>query len=123
MVSVASLIGFGVLAIHYDREASSWGDLRVQLMNEALQARIRCEKAIQDGVAEFANYSCNFSNNWKETMENTENKAYFYSEKSDLFTTLALAVPLFCVFAFYGGRWAVSGRVKPLWPFRDSSQS
>ena len=123
LVSVATLIGFGVLAIYYDREASSWGDLRAQLMNEKLQARIRCEKAIRDGVAEFANYSCNFSKNWKEAIENAENKSYFYGEKSSLFTTLALAVPLFCLFAFYGGRWAVSGRLKPLWPFRDSSQS
>lgn len=123
LVSVATLIGFGVLAIYYDREASSWGDLRAQLMNEELQAQIRCEKAIRDGVAEFANYSCDFSKNWKETIENTENKAYFYGEKSNLFTAFAWAVPLFCLFAFYGGRWAVSGRLKPLWPLRDSSKS
>lgn len=77
LVFVASLIGFGVLAIHYDREASSWGDLRVQQLNKARQARIRCEQAIKDGVAEFANYSCNFERDWKDTMENTENMAYF----------------------------------------------
>lgn len=120
LVFIASFIGFGALAIHYDHKASFWGDSMSRKMNESLQARIRCEQALREGIVQP--YSCKMIKEWEEAGDEAQKITYFFGEKSDLFATLALAVPLFCVFAFYGGRWAVSGRVKPLWPFRDSSK-
>lgn len=120
LVFVASLIGFGALAVHYDRKASFWADSMSRKMNEALQARIRCEQALQEGIVQP--YSCKMIMEWEEAKNEAQKIIYFFSEKSELFASLALVIPLLCVLAFYGGRWAVSGKVKPLWPFRDSNQ-
>ncbi len=51
-----------------------------------------------------------------------------FEEASDLYVRadrlamLAWVVPLGFVLAFYTGRWAVTGRIRPFWPLKDVKQ-
>ena len=120
LIFMTSLVGLGSLAVYFDHESSSWKELETLHAKDKHKYATEC---LEDSKKfKHQSISCELVPSAQKSMEEAEENMYSFNEKAELFTTLAWAVPLFFMFAFYGGRWVVSGRVTPLWPIRDSAR-
>jgi hypothetical protein len=121
LVLFTSLVGFGSLAIYFDRQSSNWAKSLERSGDYAIKAKIQCENALAQGLLQPP--SCDLVQSFLDERKEAEETTHALIDKAELFTTLTWSVPLFCVVSFYGGRWAISGRIKPLWPINSTEKS
>ncbi len=116
IVATISLLVFGPAAVSGTREADQAARTSRILSRNWRWRDSVCEAKPKNIICDSAELN---------TDAAQANRAF--EEASDLYiradrlAMLAWVVPLGFVLAFYAGRWAVTGRIRPFWPLKDAS--
>jgi hypothetical protein len=108
LVAGAALLSCGPYAGYSYYKSRDWQQSVTEWYDRMNGFYAECEKKRDDSceMAKMANQ------NFDEFVE-ARNEA---SDDAVLFGALTWLVPLSAFFLFFAGRWAITGRIRPLWP-------
>ncbi len=123
LLSVTSLLGFNIYSAYCGYKAGEARQSAVELSGKSFFTLMSdCKKRTKDSpdwlVAAFCDPEVIKSDEkmWADAQESAVTDMRMYGEKENLYSQLSYYIPLITIFLFYGGRWIILGKLRPLIP-------